>query len=544
MCADRLGRRARQLNLESARRRARFPTFLWHAPRVRATILARGATTLKGGLRLDANDNGPRREPAGTDESIDIHSPETLSALLGTSKRMLSKSNLDELLGLILNEATRLTHAARSTLYLVNRDAGELISYIAQQAEVHHIQLPLGTGIAGHVADTGEAMNLPDAYDCDLFDPEWDRRTGFRTGSVLCVPMRNAAGVVTGVIQVLNCERGVFDDHDRTALSMFASHAAAVLDNLRLHEDLRLAFSSAIRALAEAVDKRDPTTAGHSERVTYFSVKIAELMGLPQEEVTALEYAATLHDIGKLGIPDSILGRPDRLSDWEFGIMRTHALLTRDILSTCYFTAANSSIPFIAGAHHERLDGSGYPDGLSAEKIPIAVRILAVADVYDAITSFDRAYRKALSPEDARQILQETDSQQFDQDVVSTFFERELNIMERRRFVRVKLGLSIEYRILPRDRFAARDQPRGGRTRDIAGKGLLFVAEEFIPVGTFLSTRVLMKEETIEVLSKVVRADRSDRLGEFDTSIAFINLSRDAQHALQEHLVEVAARAP
>jgi HD-GYP domain-containing protein (c-di-GMP phosphodiesterase class II) len=462
-----------------------------------------------------------------------------LSELLGISKLLVAESDLDELLNLIMAEATRLTCAERSSLFLRDEHTGELISFIAQKAEVREIRVPLGRGVAGQVAETGELVNLHNAYESELFDGEWDRKTGFKTECILCVPMRNAAGQVTGVVQVLNRQEGPFTEADETTLSLFASHAAIAIENLRLREDMKLAFRSGIRALAQAVDQRDPATAGHSERVTFYAVRIAEAMGLAPDEITALEYAATLHDVGKIAVPDSILAKQERLTSEEYEIVKGHANITRDILSRFHFSGANAEIPKIAAAHHERLDGSGYPDQLRDKDLPMAARILAVADVYDAVTSFDRPYRQALSPEEAIELLIGEAGITLDEQVVHTFVSQELYRIERRRFVRLDIEKSIEYRILPRDRFDAVIRGQETKTRDISGHGLRFVEKEFIPVGTYLETTVHLEDSTIELLSKVVRAERVDPAGLFEISVAFVNLTQGVEQSLQEHLVTI-----
>jgi putative methionine-R-sulfoxide reductase with GAF domain len=460
-----------------------------------------------------------------------------LSELLGISRLLVAESNLDELLNLIMDEATQLTTATRSSLFLRDHQTNELISFIAQKSEVREIRVPLGSGVAGHVAETGELVSLENAYDSELFDDTWDRKTGFRTESILCVPMRNATGDIVGVVQVLNKKDGAFSEADETTLSLFASHAAIAVENLRLREDMKQVFRSGIRALAQAVDQRDPATAGHSERVTFYSVRLAEAMGLPPDTITALEYAATLHDVGKIAVPDRILAKQERLTEEEYETVREHATVTRDILTRFHFRGALESIPFIAGAHHERLDGSGYPEQLRGEDLPLAARILAVADVYDAVTSFDRPYRQALSPEEAIELLMSEAGITLDEQVVHTFVSQELYRFERRRFVRLDIDRAIEYRILPRDRFDAVIHGKETRTRNISGSGLRFVEKEFVPVGTYLEATLHLEDGTIELLAKVVRSERVDASGLFEIAVAFVNLSAGVEERLQEHLV-------
>lgn len=475
-----------------------------------------------------------------TDRTVPTPAPENLSNLLGVSRMMVAQSNLGQLLDVILTEATRLMSAERSSLFLLDEKTNQLRSFIAQLVTTTEIRLPVGKGIAGTVAKTGRSINLRDAYESELFDRSWDHKTGFRTRSVLCVPMLNVGNKITGVIQVLNKADGHFTEQDEATLTMFASHAATAIENIHLQEDLKLVFLSGIRALAQAVDSRDPSTAGHSERVTYYAVRIGEAMGLSPEEITALEYAATLHDIGKIAVPDRILTKDGKLTDEEYAVIKSHASVTREILQKFYFTGSNENVPLIAGAHHERMDGSGYPDSLTAKKLPLSARILAVADVYDAVTSFDRSYRKAMSPEEAVQLLMSEAGTTLDEQVVHTFVAKELFHIERRQFVRLDVHTTIEYRILPRDRFDAVITNHLGHTLDMSGNGLRFAGDDFIPVGSYLEVIIHLDEEEFEVLAKVVRIERVGRTHQFEISMAFVNLVEAAEHILQEHLISMA----
>jgi len=476
------------------------------------------------------------------DEEISLREAEdaeVLSKLLGISKLMVMQTDLNQLLNLVMEEATELMDANRSTLYILDEDASELISFIAQKAGISEIRLPLGRGIAGHVAETGKIVNLPDAYESALFDREWDKRTGFRTRSVLCVPMRNARGKIIGALQVLNRITGVFSKSDEKILSMFASYAGIAIDNVRLSEDRELVFTSAIRALAEAVDRRDPATAGHSERVVYYAVKLGQIMDLLPEHLRVLEYAASLHDVGKIGVPDNILSKPDRLSDEEYEIMKNHASMTREILERFYFTGTDAEVPHVAACHHERLDGSGYPRGLRGDALPLTARILAVVDVYDALTSYDRPYRKAFTAEEAIAVLQEEAGPKFDARVVQSFVDGQGYVIERRRFVRLDLRVTIEYQILPRDRFDTMVDRQDAQTIDVSGMGLLFEAREFIPHGTFLHVTIRFPDYMIDVLAKVVRCDRVGRTDLFQVAIVFLGLLEEMQKKLQGYLVDV-----
>jgi putative nucleotidyltransferase with HDIG domain len=157
------------------------------------------------------------------------------------------------------------------------------------------------------------------------------------------------------------------------------------------------AYLGAIRALAAALDARDPYTAGHSERVSTLAVEIGRVMSLGDEDLDVLRLGALLHDIGKIGIPDDVLGKPAALDAVEFELIRAHPVIGARILRSIPFLAPH--LPIVE-LHHERPDGRGYPHGLSGDAIPLAARIVHVADAYDAITSA-RAYRPGRLPQEA-----------------------------------------------------------------------------------------------------------------------------------------------
>ncbi len=191
------------------------------------------------------------------------------------------------------------------------------------------------------------------------------------------------------------------------------------------HERLTKAYLEFLETLAGALDARDSYTAGHSDRVSVNSTAIAELMGLSGDQVEIIRIGAKLHDIGKIGIPDKILQKPDRLTREEFAVIQRHPQTGKGILERVgHF---RDYLPIVE-LHHENYDGSGYPYGLAKEEIPLGVRIVHVADVYDAITS-ERAYRKPMSEQEAEQLLVNGAGTEFDPSVVETF----LHILHQRR---------------------------------------------------------------------------------------------------------------
>ncbi len=397
------------------------------------------------------------------------------------------------------------------------------------------MRLPLSRkSIAGYVGLTGDTLRIPDVYLIDeslpyKFNKDIDIQTGYRTSSMLALPMIDHKGERIGVIQLINksVKDSVvpFDDDDESLLLALSSQAAVSIENARLYHDIEIFFASFVRALASAIEARDPATKGHSRRVAMYAEATARAMGIfSEEELKEILYAAWLHDVGKIGVREHILNkeyklipeeleivkerfqtikaereraameallnelaadpsrapsvmelltlkkreleneskdldmafsfieqknRPGRLDDNDLETllslgekyyttsrgekkpyltpselerlkiaagnltvlerenMNSHVLFTWDILSEIPFTKELSNVPYFASLHHEKLDGSGYPFGYPADKIPMQARILAITDIYDALTAQDRPYKKPIPQGKALDIVED-----------------------------------------------------------------------------------------------------------------------------------------
>jgi len=191
-------------------------------------------------------------------------------------------------------------------------------------------------------------------------------------------------------------------------------------DLKRSHAELALAYDLTLQGWARALELRDHETEGHTQRVTHLTVQLARTMGIDGAELDHLRRGVILHDIGKMGIPDSILLKPGKLTSEEWNIMRQHPRYAYEMLSPIPFLALALDIPY---CHHEKWDGSGYPRQLMGEQIPLAARIFSIVDVYDALTSSGRAYKKAWTEENTLLYLQEQGGKHFDPHVVDAFLE-------------------------------------------------------------------------------------------------------------------------
>lgn len=185
------------------------------------------------------------------------------------------------------------------------------------------------------------------------------------------------------------------------------------------HHKLLNAYDATIEGWSRAMDLRDKETEGHTQRVTQLTIKMAASFGIKGDELLQIRRGAMLHDMGKLGIPDSILLKPDRLTPEEWEVMRQHPKLAYDMLYPIDYLRPALDIPY---CHHEKWDGTGYPRGLQGEQIPLAARLFAIIDVWDALTS-DRPYRAAWEKEKVRAYIQEQSGKHFDPNVVQAFFQ-------------------------------------------------------------------------------------------------------------------------
>jgi response regulator RpfG family c-di-GMP phosphodiesterase len=246
-------------------------------------------------------------------------------------------------------------------------------------------------------------------------------RVGFT--AYLGVPLI-AKGLIRGVLELYQSRPIALDQDQRTFLDMLAGQAAIAIDSAQLFDNLQgsnfelmMAYDETIEGWSQALDLRDKETEGHSRRVTEMTVKLAAHFGSSPEELIDKRRGALLHDIGKLGVPDEILRKPQALNENEWMIMREHPQFAYDMLAPITYLTPALDIPF---CHHEKWDGSGYPRGLKGNQIPLGARIFAVVDVWDALTS-DRPYRGAWSKEAALAHIQEQAGKQFDPGVVSVF---------------------------------------------------------------------------------------------------------------------------
>lgn len=339
-----------------------------------------------------------------------------LRTLVEISRAFSKEVELSALLAVVARRTSEAIGAERTSVFLHDRERGELWTVVAE-GELREIRMPEDAGIAGWVAMRGEPAVVSDVTNDPRWNKEIDRRTGYTTRNILCVPMDDPQGERLGAFQCLNCAAGTFTEDDVKFIQAIASQAAIYVQNARLLEARKRMFDSLVDTLAETIESRDPLTAGHSRGVMKYAVGAAKKLGLPAGDVEVIRYAALLHDYGKIGVPDHILRKPTTLTPTEFEVIKKHVLYTQQILARINFEERLRDVPTVAAHHHERLDGSGYPKGLREPDISPGGKVIAVADVFDAMTS-RRHYRGPMSVAQAVELIDEGAGSQFDADVV------------------------------------------------------------------------------------------------------------------------------
>ncbi len=344
-------------------------------------------------------------------------SKSTLQSVLGRIASGLSSTeNIDTFLDLILETIINALDAKTGLLLLSEEEKDELVvksSFgLATSYYSRDQRIPMEAGVVGWVVKQGKPLLIPRLHktktvqssNADLaFEPP-----------LICTPLvfRNK---IVGAVSVSGKEKDAnFQEDDLITLSNLASQIALAIENAKLNADVQKTYLETITALALAVEARDTYSRGHSDRVSKYAVMIAKKLGLDEERIKKIQEAAVLHDVGKIGISDEILRKPDILNDYEKEIMHQHPIIGEGIIIPLRgFSHLRDPIRH----HHEWLNGEGYPDHLKGDEISLEARILAVADAFDAMTT-ERPYRKALDLSIAKQELLKYKGTHYDPRVV------------------------------------------------------------------------------------------------------------------------------
>jgi HD-GYP domain-containing protein (c-di-GMP phosphodiesterase class II) len=351
-----------------------------------------------------------------------------LSILRSIDLAIASGLDLHLLLSMLLDRVMALMHVDAATVLLLNPKTN-LLEFSAGKGFhsniLQYTRLKLGEGCAGRVALEREMIHIPDLRKDRM---EFDRSPLFVQENFVTywgVPLM-AKGRVLGVLEMFHRAPLKPDKDLQNFLVMVAGQAAIAIDSAvmfselqRSNVELSLAYDSTIEGLSRALDLRDKETKEHTFRVTDITVKLATRLGVRQAELIHVRRGAILHDIGKVAIPDQILFKPGPLAEEEWDIMRRHPDIAVELLSPVTYLEPALEIPHW---HHEKWDGSGYPDGLQQEDIPFSARLFALADVYDALTS-NRPYRSAWSKWEAVEYIEAQAGTHFDPRIVPEFLD-------------------------------------------------------------------------------------------------------------------------
>jgi HD-GYP domain-containing protein (c-di-GMP phosphodiesterase class II) len=353
-----------------------------------------------------------------------------LSALRAIDIAITASFDLRLTMGVILEQTTSQLGVDAADVLLLDPHI-QMLEYTAGRGfrtnAPQHIRLRLGEGCAGRAALEHRIVGIQDLAEdtCDLTHASLCRDEQFI--AYYAAPLI-AKGQVKGVLEVFHRAPLDPDREWLDFLEALAGQAAIAIDNSELfynlqrsNLDLALAYDTTLEGWSRAMDLRDRETEGHSQRVAGMTACLARMMGLKDGEIVHIRRGALLHDIGKMGIPDSILHKTGPLTEEEQEIMCRHPVYAYEMLSPIAYLRPALDIPY---CHHEKWDGTGYPRGLKGEVIPLPARIFAVVDVWDALHS-DRPYRSSWSAERSREHIQELSGTHFDPQVVDVFLEME-----------------------------------------------------------------------------------------------------------------------
>jgi putative nucleotidyltransferase with HDIG domain len=345
-----------------------------------------------------------------------------LSTLYEMGLVINSTMELKNLFNLLLHKALESLHADIGYILLYDKTNNSLkigdVIGVPSSFYNPEMDIPLVPGgVSQWVIENREALLIKKIEEAREFARM--SKLGFARDSVICAPLHTQDEVI-GTITIANRQDGTrFYEEDLEILSTIAAQASVAINNARLYEEQQSTYLSTVQALVSAIEASDPYTRGHSERVTRYCLALAHKLNLKENTFKDLEQAAILHDIGKIGIDVSLLHKVDTLSLDDVDRLRQHPMIGMRILEPIHFM---SRVREIIGQHHERFDGSGYPLGISGDKLLLESRILSVADSFDAMTS-DRPYRNAMPADVAISEIELHAGTQFDPEISKAFIE-------------------------------------------------------------------------------------------------------------------------
>jgi len=351
--------------------------------------------------------------------ATELSDKQQLDLLFSYTAKIAAEQEVDKLLVLMADLGRQLVVADRCSIWLKDKQKKELWTKVAHG--VPELRIPAGTGVVGQSIQSGEIINIKDAYKDPRHNHDVDGKTGYHTRSILVVPFKNAKGKIMGAFQAINkrTEVGVFSEADIERLNLTAAYSGKSLESAQLYKqtvdllkEIEETQREVILRLGEVGESRSKETGFHVKRVAEYSYLLAKKFGLSYAEAMEIKIASPMHDIGKVAIPDAILKKPGRLTEEEFLTMKKHAEIGRQVLEKSNRSLLKAAAT-IAGSHHEKYNGTGYPEGLKGEAIPLMGRIVAIADVFDALAN-ERCYKPAWPREKIELLFREERGEHFD----------------------------------------------------------------------------------------------------------------------------------
>ncbi|MCX7705596.1 MAG: response regulator [bacterium] len=319
-----------------------------------------------------------------------------IRSILELNKIIISITDIDELCNSVIDLVYNLVKPDAALLYLKDEDTGRFFLR-RTKGKSGNINFPI-------------VLSLPDVAEGNVMNYDVFQRTDDNFLEIKLFGKKDVIGIL-----MFHSKEKLFENRDMNILSVFGTQIGIALENARLVQQLQDSYISSIRSLVNSLEAKDAYTKNHSEQVAYYAVAIGKALGLNGNALESLRNAAYLHDIGKLGIKDEIISKRESLSDEEFEIIKKHPLITKEILKPLKIKREEIEACIY---HHEKFNGTGYPEGLSGEQIPLMARILAVADALSAMIS-ERPYRKKMEMKHALEELKKNSGKQFDGRVVS-----------------------------------------------------------------------------------------------------------------------------
>jgi len=350
-----------------------------------------------------------------------------IAAISQISKTMIAHAELKDVLDTIVKNTAKIMNTKKCSLRLLDQGKKELVMTVSCGLSKKYVderhEIKIGNSIIGRVAETKRPIAVEDVRINNLLEnPQQVIDEGIV--SMLSVPLLMRDSIL-GVLTVYSTRPHEYTMDEIQVLSNLTVHSAIAIENKRLITVIKTNLINITRSLAEAIEAKDSHTRGHCERTAWYAVATARELNMPKAVIETIEIATLLHDIGKIGIPENILLKPGGLTQDEFEKVKNHPFISFKILSSGEFP---KDIVTGVSQHHERIDGRGYPNGLSGDEISLEARIIEVADSFEAMVS-NRPYRNALDIDAAIMELKRCAGKQFDPKVVDAF----LNVLEKRK---------------------------------------------------------------------------------------------------------------